>query len=282
MTLHELQKLSRPVARSFHLTLVLLPRSMRHPALLAYLLARLSDAVADAPGPFSPAREELLLRWQAEPWHTNFPEDAFPSTATPGERSLWVRRAALWQALRVSPHRDLIQEVWREILWGQITDLRRERMGEASCPLPWPEVLHYAGAVAGSVGIFWTKLIAATCPGALCGREEVMAHYGRSYGVALQLVNILRDASRDQAVGRAYLHPADYTRALQTIANGLSDGRRYGLGLRGCRLRLATALPERIARDMLPPLTTHQPSPKITRPRLAQLAADTLWHSLWK
>jgi len=39
--------LLRRVSRSFHLSLAILPRSLRAPVGLAYLLARLADTVAD-------------------------------------------------------------------------------------------------------------------------------------------------------------------------------------------------------------------------------------------
>jgi farnesyl-diphosphate farnesyltransferase len=281
MNTRALRALSRPVARSFHLSLVLLPEAMRHPALLAYLLARMSDAVADAPGPFAQAREDILQRWLDTPERMDFPAGDFPSTATPGELHLWENRESLGRALIHSSHRTLIVEVWREILAAQLDDVRRERMGEAHQPLPWPEVLRYAEAVAGSVGIFWTRLLLTTCPGQVTGHPEAMMLDARSYGVALQLVNILRDSTRDHALGRAYLHPQDFPRARQAVERGLSAGRRYALGLRSWRLRLASGLPERIARDMLPDLAGPVPAPKVTRSRLWQLVGDTLWHAWW-
>jgi len=95
---------------------------------------------------------------------------------------------------------------------------------------------------------------------------------GRSYGMGLQRLNIIRDAGADLAGGRCYwpveilaqagLSPALlaqaaqtphtdtqhalaplYTQWLENTQAQLADGMRYALALKPLRLRLASALP---------------------------------------
>src|SRR6056297_2017116 len=54
------QALLKSVSRSFYLSIRFLPATMREPVALGYLIARLTDTVADAPGIPEERRLELL------------------------------------------------------------------------------------------------------------------------------------------------------------------------------------------------------------------------------
>jgi len=56
-------ELLRPVSRSFYLSIRLLPRALREPVALAYLLARTSDTIADSNAMPAEKRIELLDRF---------------------------------------------------------------------------------------------------------------------------------------------------------------------------------------------------------------------------
>jgi farnesyl-diphosphate farnesyltransferase len=126
------------------------------------------------------------------------------------------------------------------------------------------ELDEYTYLVAGCVGEFWTRLGVRHLPQFADRPMQEMLELGRRYGMALQLVNILRDVGADLANGRCYL-PADELRAagltpdtllaqahrLAIVSEpwhsraqaGLEDGMRYCLALRNRRIRAASALP---------------------------------------
>jgi len=56
-------ELLKPVSRSFYISIRLLPRALREPVALAYLLARTSDTIADCSAVDVEKRIELLDRF---------------------------------------------------------------------------------------------------------------------------------------------------------------------------------------------------------------------------
>src|SRR5207248_3825611 len=56
-------ELLKPVSRSFYISIRLLPRALREPVALAYLLARTSDTIADSNAVTAEKRIELLDRF---------------------------------------------------------------------------------------------------------------------------------------------------------------------------------------------------------------------------
>ena len=63
----------------------------------------------------------------------------------------------------------------------------------------------YTYLVAGCVGEFWTKLCLLEWPNYARLPAEEMLCFGRDFGKALQLINILRDYPLDLQAGRSYL-----------------------------------------------------------------------------
>src|SRR5260221_10735891 len=62
LVVNELELL-KPVSRSFYISIRLLPRALREPVALAYLLARTSDTIADSSVVDADERVELLDRF---------------------------------------------------------------------------------------------------------------------------------------------------------------------------------------------------------------------------
>src|SRR5207248_5120127 len=62
LAVNELELL-KPVSRSFYISIRLLPRALREPVALAYLLARTSDTIADSSAIEVEKRIELLDRF---------------------------------------------------------------------------------------------------------------------------------------------------------------------------------------------------------------------------
>jgi len=259
-------RLLAAVSRSFALSLRMLPRPMRRPVTLAYLLARASDTLADTVEVPVERRLEVFDGFVArlEGAAESADLDAFREHQThAGERSLLGMVDRLFGALGELPEeeRRLVREVIATIVGGQRLDLKRTRGGF------WQarddaELEDYCWRVAGCVGVFWTRVGFATLgPGFSRADPAALELGGRSYGIGLQLLNILRDLPRDVAAGRCYLPRVDSRdrEALQVaiaewrgrVGGRLRAGRTYAAALRGRRLRAASLLPALIGEETL-------------------------------
>lgn len=221
-------ELLKSVSRSFYLSLRFLPRGMRGPVSLGYLIARFSDTLADAPGLPETERlawlEELrlVLQGRKERFETD-PGVVAEGLSHGGERVLVTRSTELMDAYRsIEPNlHEHLSEVLLTILHGQIWDLKAFVDGPFACR-NGDDLLRYAYWVAGSVGEFWTKT-AFTVLGrrfADPDKATAMLMSGRKLGQALQLTNILRDLHEDLPRGRCYL-PSDELKAAGWNGEGM-------------------------------------------------------------
>jgi farnesyl-diphosphate farnesyltransferase len=258
------------VSRSFYLSLRLLPPSMRDAAGLGYLLARSSDTIADTPQLPVAQRLTCLADFhraiQGAASFTTPPE--LLEHASDGEKILMSHAAdhLRWLGTLSPQETSLVHTVLDEIISGQTLDLQRfghatqhSRMVIASDA----ELIDYCQRVAGSVGAFWTHLgFLGEGENFATASQETMIHWGRHFGCALQLVNILRDRPEDMRHGRYYLpgtahlpvgdaclHAHD--RWIHLARAWVHDGLLYAAALRGKRLRCATVLPALIALETL-------------------------------
>lgn len=223
----EMEDLLKRVSRSFYLTLRVLPRSIRGPLSVAYLLARAADTVADTPMVKVGRRREALLHLQqsireASEARACPPPDfgdlaearsAIVGQGTPAERVLIENAESLLQALRecAPADRHEIRRVLDTITRGQELDL--DRFGTASADRiealgSDAELDAYTYSVAGCVGEFWTKMCRAHVFPSASLDEKTLLTNGVRFGKGLQLVNILRDLPEDVRQGRCYI-PAD-------------------------------------------------------------------------
>jgi len=271
----EMPALLRGVSRSFYLSIRLLPAPLRHPIGIAYLLARATDTVADTAGLPVDVRRDLLetLTTAIEgrtPAHAALSRLAAVfagEQAGAGEHRLVLALPECLEQLEaLAPaDRDDVRAVLRHITYGQALDI--ERFSPAGPPkaLQTAEQLdEYTYLVAGCVGEFWTDLCVRHLPGFAALPHREMRELGRAYGMALQLVNILRDAGADLAAGRCYfpaaelaaagLQPQDVVRRPERFAavrepwlgraeHGLEAGMRYADAITSRRVRAASALP---------------------------------------
>ncbi len=278
-------KLLASVSRSFYLTLKALPKELREPISLAYLLARSADTIADTAvvpeavrdaclseldtliqAPDSAAAERLAARLAA---------DFAPHQTDPAERRLMehLTEALAWlRSVSSVAARLAIVEVLQRIIAGQRLDIERfPGDGGLRSLLTAAELDDYTWRVAGCVGEFWTRLCTSELSEAfLPGTSlEQMTTDGVRLGKGLQLVNILRDVGKDMALGRCYLPEEEWrgnrstdaaslrshNQVLQPVWNAwakvctghLEAGLEYLCRLRHSKLRYATALPLMLA-----------------------------------
>jgi len=214
------------VSRSFYKTLWILPRSVRRPISLAYLLARATDTIADTEMLPVKLRLEALRRFRERIAGEHRQPLEFGELAaqqgTPGERVVLERAEEALAFLDDCPEEDRqnIRDVLQTITSGQELDL--QRFGGATVESIVTlrndaELEDYTYRVAGCVGEFWTRM----CENHVFHAMELdvltlsTPHFGQlsvRFGKGLQLVNILRDLPVDLRKGRCYL-PEEKLRA---------------------------------------------------------------------
>lgn len=227
----------RSVSRSFYLSLRILPKPLRDPLSLAYLLARATDTIADTPEPPAKLRAEALrdlaraIQGDAPGANAARLRDSFaPLQRDQAERALIEHLPALLEWLDALEARDRaeVRSVLEKITRGQMLDVERfggatssprrvRPMADTSTSIQAlataAELDEYTYLVAGCVGEFWTRICFAHVANFSERPEEEMRELGVRYGQGLQLINILRDAGTDLRHGRCYL-PADELQSL--------------------------------------------------------------------
>jgi farnesyl-diphosphate farnesyltransferase len=161
--------------------------------------------------------------------------------------------------------RDDIRAVLAKITHGQMLDLYRfDNPAQVRALQTAADLDEYTYLVAGCVGEFWTRLCFRHLAKFASLDEKEMLDLGKRYGMALQLINILRDAGSDLRAGRCYfpkdelaaahMDPAQivrepdrfrpiYKKWAEEAERGLAAGMQYSRVIRNRRVRAATVLP---------------------------------------
>lgn len=281
----------RFVSRSFYISVRLLPKRLREPVGLAYLLARATDTVADT------AKIPALIRAEALTDLSSIIQGevsrdavvdlvkSFAPLQTKGaERHLIEALPSSLEELDrlIADDRGEIRTLLRKITKGQALDIARFADTTQTHALATDFELHeYTYLVAGCVGEFWTRLCFRHIRNFSDLPEMEMAELGKRYGNGLQLINILRDAHSDLQAGRCYfpvqeleevgidpshilLEPDRFEFILEKwraeAQRGLIAGMMYVHGIQNRRIRIATALPALIGARTLSMLRAAGPT----------------------
>jgi farnesyl-diphosphate farnesyltransferase len=264
----------RSVSRSFYLSIRFLPQQLREPIALAYLLARTTDTVADTtriPGTVRMGALKMLsdgiqgkaLREEV----INHVASFVPLQENAAERTLLdsLSDCLKWLEQTGGADRDDIRAVLEKITHGQMLDLHRfDKPTQVRALQTAADLDEYTYLVAGCVGEFWTRLCFRHLRDFASLIHGEMLALGRRYGMALQLINVLRDAGSDLRAGRCYF-PEDelrgvglsapqilsqsdrfqpiYQRWMEKALDGLECGMQYSRAIRNRRVRAATVLP---------------------------------------
>ncbi len=215
-------KLLEGTSRSFYLTLKRLPKSVKGQIGLLYLLARISDTIADSGDSGGGDLLELLESYnnRAQGHSDSMPDFSNLSDIqeNPAEGLLLRGAHGPIDLLDSSSAVDqrLIRKCLNIIVSGQRMDLERfsDKESEGVQSLQrYDEMDDYAYRVAGSVGEFWTEVCLEHAFDVSPDIKEEMMSSGVRFGKALQLINILRDIPEDLEIGRCYI-PADDLRKI--------------------------------------------------------------------
>ncbi len=221
-----LRRILKQVSRSFYLSLVVLPASVRRQVSLAYLFCRAADTLADTR--MLPYDERLrVLRVFRRQFRLPAPvaeeiielqNMVLPHQGTAGEQHLLRYLPECFQLLQglAVADQQLIRELVLTLTRGMEMDLSCFPPESAGTVQALPDVAaldRYTYYVAGVVGEFWTKIHAAHLP--VLRRQDVpsLSALGVRFGKGLQLTNILKDIGRDLENGRCYVP----TQLLQTV-----------------------------------------------------------------
>jgi phytoene synthase len=183
----EVERITRREARNFAYGIMVLPRPKRRAIAAIYAFARRVDDIAD--GVLSAGEKRLRLR--------DLHADLEAEPKDPVLVALADARARY--AIPAQALHDLVD--------GGLQDTEQSRYAD------FEELLGYCRRVAGAVGV--------ACI-AVYGSEDV--ERAQSLGVALQLINIIRDVSEDWQLGRVYL-PQDELAAYGVSEDEIAAGR---------------------------------------------------------
>jgi len=274
----DLLVLLRGVSRSFYVSIRVLPAPLRRPIAVAYLLARAADTLADTADLAAVERRAHLQNWAAAVEGRGSAAElaALSASFAPLQQDRQERDLILalpqclsWLDELAPADRDDVRAVLRHITHGQALDIERFAQGMPPRALESAPQLHeYTYLVAGCVGEFWTDLCFRHLPAFARLPQLEMRDLGRGFGMALQLVNILRDAGADLAAGRCYFPADELAAAGMAPADILNDparfeavwrrwhahaqagielGMRYADAVNSRRVRAASAMPALLA-----------------------------------
>ncbi|OVE76524.1 hypothetical protein BVX98_05965 [bacterium F11] len=215
----QLTKLLKKTSRSFYLSLRVLPKALRPTMGLGYLLCRIADTIADTDVlPFS-SREKMLKEFKSLFQTLSISKEKIQSfqeeivnliTHTSSiEKQLLKNIIVTMEFYQRRPQTDraLLQDVVLGVITGMEMDL--VTFGETSKDVKSfqkdEQLEHYLGSIGGEPGRFWTRLCLHYLPKFHFDSPGKWTERGIDFGKGLQMVNILRDVSKDLQMGRCYI-----------------------------------------------------------------------------
>src|SRR5947207_7447468 len=192
----------RPVSQAFYLSIRFLPAPVLDAVALAYLLARTTDTVADTPRISGTLRVETLQTLSkaiqgkaSRSVVVDLVASFAPLQQHAAERTLVESLPDCLESLEHLEMADCkeIRALLEKITQGQLLDLHRfDNPEEIRALRTAADLDEYTYLVAGCVGEFWTRLCFRHVRKFATLNEDEMLTLGKAYGVALQLINILR------------------------------------------------------------------------------------------
>jgi len=274
----KLDQLLKSTSRAFYLSLRILPKQVRKPISLAYLMARAADTITDTPNISALVKikslDAIKLGLSNDKTDLNFTslsENNASQTLTELENQLVKAIPIILTCIQSLNSTDYIQvkNVVLTLIQGMEMDLRYfsdpiNKSGILSLTNS-DELDQYTYLVAGCVGPFWTELSFANESKLKNTDVSFMSSLGIDFGKALQMTNILRDCPSDIRLGKCYIPDEDlnelklshsdllnpiHTKAVkQLLANQIDktlnlyqSAERYVLSIPATKMRLRLAV----------------------------------------
>lgn len=193
------------VSRTFAACIGLLPPRPRLAVLTGYLLCRIADTIEDDPVLASAAKVHLLgvFRSSLDGGDTQEISSVFANQNTP-DRTLTGqlgRTLSVFHSLDPD-HQQAIRPWVKEMCKGMADFAKRPGFGGGSATLvalhDHADLERYCWFVAGTVGHLLTDIFALEGPAFTPERVAALRKLATSFGLGLQLVNIIKDVADDR------------------------------------------------------------------------------------
>ncbi len=234
------------VSRTFAMGIELLKDPLRDEIGVAYLICRVLDTIEDTTALDSTERSALLRRWperfmEAAHW----PALAGEVEAMFSRKDLTGQDHDLCRHCRLVLHafhsfrpqaREAQRESIVEMALGMAQTVDRERRGEGLKLESMEDLQQYCYYVAGTVGKLLTNEFTLDRPTIAGPARQRMARYAVTFGLGLQVTNIIKGVTDDIERGVAYVPRSLFKRAgidLQSLLDHPDDprGREVVAGL---------------------------------------------------
>lgn len=204
------------VSRTFALCIRFLPPDLEYSVLVAYLLCRIADTIEDSAELGPDDQQRLLVTFrdalddaeaETEPLRA-----AFAAAATHDERLARDADAVLREFHQLpEPHRAAIRPWVREMCDGMAEFVTGPLRPGGAALRVLPDVAsleRYCYYVAGTVGQLLSELFRLRFRRQDAARDGRLESLATSFGLGLQLTNIVKDVTADRARGVSFI-PAD-------------------------------------------------------------------------
>ncbi|MFQ6044826.1 MAG: phytoene/squalene synthase family protein [Gemmatimonadales bacterium] len=226
------------VSRTFAICIHLLPADLRHSVLVAYLLCRIADTIEDTTGLDPDIQVDLLTRFRrsldpGRPADAAFIGEAFPDAKTSEEVLAKNTVTVLDQFGRLPPGHQAAVRPWVQEMCSGMAEFvgagRRRLLGGLDSLATVEELDRYCYYVAGTVGHLLTELFRLHRDGMRPERYRRLESLATSFGLGLQLTNIIKDVADDQRRGWSFV-PRQLCQLAGIRPEELQDGRHQAAG----------------------------------------------------
>lgn len=202
------------VSRTFALCIKLLPPDLERSVMVAYLLCRIADTIEDAEHLPAGGKRALLRRFAenvAAPGDdVDYLQEAFSGDGSAEDHLCHHANRVLRAFGRLNRDEQEAVRPWVEEMCAGMVEFSREPVtagGESAMPsLERLEDLdRYCYYVAGTVGHLLTALFSLKLAQRDRNRIPQLEAYATSFGLGLQLTNIIKDAAKDHRLGWSFI-----------------------------------------------------------------------------
>ena len=209
--------LLKKVSRSFYLTIRILPRTVRYPISIAYMLGRTADTITDTniiensnklelinslhkiistknPADFNIFHEKIIN------FQNELSNEKILLNSIPQQIQFLSSLPSFEQTQIIRVMDNLIEGMKMDLsIFNSTNDEKIQSLYTSK------QLEDYIFFVAGSVGEFWTKIINKNTNAINDYEIDKMVELGIDFGKSLQLTNIIRDTADDLRNGRCYI-----------------------------------------------------------------------------
>ena len=209
--------LLKKVSRSFYITIRLLPKAVRIPISIAYMLARTADTITDT-SIFENSKKlenlcslrSMIVKKDATRFNIFNEKVTNLENELPPEKMLLhsiPNQIQLLSSLPSFEQTEIIRVIERLISGMQMDLSTFDSTNPKNIQSfnDWKELDNYIYFVAGSVGEFWTRVTSQKTNAIDDSIMDEMVLLGIDFGKSLQLTNIIRDITSDLRNGRCYI-----------------------------------------------------------------------------